>query len=317
MGSTDIPLDEIQWHHPQLADSMQGIHSNSVLFYFAESPFFDKTSNNAVIANQAMFNPAMYQYIQTREAFEGRLKTMSGVEFIVAEQPAQMAPGTGTGVWVIRKQTRRKRPAEEDEIIVHSSYYVVGYNIYMAPTLADILSFRMATITNSLRKCFPAADEARTWSPAQGHSYKPQPAATNSRERQLSASKEATPLPDSQAAGKPSEPKKSAQSSVLDARLADHSFAVQMQYGGEYMDENPITGHPGKFHLSSTGRKERPRAPTLNPLTTNLKNPVSTKAVDKKDGTKEAKTPKTPNSGISKPKRKKTKTGLTPGATPS
>jgi mediator of RNA polymerase II transcription subunit 6 len=83
------------------------------------------------------------------------------------------------------------------------------------------------------------------------------------------------------------------------------------------MDENPITGHPGKFHLSSTGRKERPRAPTLNPLTTNLKNPVSTKAVDKKDGTKEAKTPKTPNSGISKPKRKKTKTGLTPGATPS
>ncbi|KAK6209169.1 Mediator of RNA polymerase II transcription subunit 6 [Pestalotiopsis sp. IQ-011] len=316
MGSTDVPLDEIQWHHPHLAETMQGIHSNSVLFYFAESPFFDKTSNNAVIANQAMFNPAMYQYIQTREAFEGRLKTMSGVEFIVAEQPAQMAPGTGTGVWVIRKQTRRKRPGEEDEIIVHSSYYVVGYNIYMAPTLADILSFRMATITNSLRKCFSAADAARTWSPAQGHAYRPQPALTNPRERQLSASKEATPLPDSQAS-KPSETKKPAQSSVLDARLADHSFAIQMQYGGEYMDDNPITGQPGNFHLSSTGRKEKPRAPTLNPLTTNLKNPVSTKAGDKKDGTKEAKTPKTPNSGISKPKRKKTKTGLTPGATPS
>ncbi|KAK9422031.1 putative Mediator of RNA polymerase II transcription subunit 6 [Seiridium unicorne] len=315
MASTDVPLDEIQWHHPQLADSMQGIHSNSVLFYFAESPFFDKTSNNAVIANQAMFNPAMYQYIQTREAFEGRLKTMSGVEFIVAEQPAQMAPGTGTGVWVIRKQTRRKRPGDEDEITVHSSYYVVGYNIYMAPTLADILSFRMATITNSLRKCFPAADEARTWSPAQGHAYKPLPATTITRDRQLAASKEATPMPESQAS-KASETKKSAQSSVLDARLAEHSFAIQMQYGGEYMDENPITGHPGNFHLSSTGRKERPRAPTLNPLTTNLKTPVAAKPVDKKEGTKEAKTPKTPNSGISKPKRKKTKTGLTPGATP-
>lgn len=315
MSSNDIPLDEIQWHHPQMADSMQGIHSNSVLFYFAESPFFDKTSNNAVIANQAMFNPAMYQYIQTREAFEGRLQTMSGVEFIVAEQPAQMAPGTGTGVWVIRKQTRRKQPGEEDEIIVHSSYYVVGYNIYMAPTLADVLSFRMATITNSLRKCFPAADEVRTWSPVQGHTYKPLPAPTNSRERPLAASKEATPIPDSQAS-KTSEIKKSAHSSVLDARLAEHSFAIQMQYGGEYMDENPITGGPGSFHLSSTGRKERPRAPVLNPLTTNLKNPIIAKPADKKEGNKEAKTPKTPNSGISKPKRKKTKSGLTPGATP-
>ncbi|KAI1876617.1 hypothetical protein JX265_004143 [Neoarthrinium moseri] len=313
MASRDIPLDEVQWHHPELADSMQGIHSNSVLFYFAQSPFFDNTSNNAVVANQAMFSSAMYQYITTREAFEGRLKTMSGVEFIVAEQPAQMAPGTGTGVWVIRKQTRRKRPGDDDEITVHATYYVVGYNIYMAPTFASILSFRLATITDSLRKCFPAADEVRKWSPAQGHSYKALPAPSNARERQL-ASKEATPAPAPEG-----QAKKPAHSGTLDARLAEQSFMIQMQYGGEYMDENPITGKPGEFHLSSTGRKERPRTrpPTLNPLTTNLKTPVAAKPSDKKDGTKEAKTPKTPNSGISKPKRKKTKTGLTPGATPS
>jgi mediator of RNA polymerase II transcription subunit 6 len=331
MASPDIPLDEVQWRHPQLADSMQGIHSNSVLFYFAESPFFDKTSNNAVIANQAMFNPAMYQYIQTREAFEGRLKTMSGVEFVVAEQPAQMAPGTGTGVWVIRKQTRRKRPGgdDNDEITVHASYYVVGYNIYMAPTLADILGFRMATITSSLRKAFPAADEARTWSPVQGHAYKALPAANSTttalRDRPGASSKEATPMPaessQQQAGGKtPSaESKKaSAHSIAVDAMLAEHSFAIQMQYGGEYMDENPITGKPGEFHLSSTGRKERVRAPQLNPLTTNLKTPMAVpKPSDKKEGTKEAKTPKTPNSGVGKPKRRKTKTGLTPGATPS
>lgn len=337
MASSEIPLDEVQWRHPQLADSMQGIHSNSVLFYFAESPFFDKTSNNAVIANQAMFNPAMYQYIQTREAFEGRLKTMSGVEFVVAEQPAQMAPGTGTGIWVIRKQTRRKRPGggdDNDEITVHATYYVVGYNIYMAPTLADILGFRMATITSSLRKAFPAADEARTWSPAQGHAYKALPSApgasANPRERPGATSKEATPMPpdngstagQQQAGGKASstEPKKSSQATTaaLDARVAEHSFAIHMQYGGEYMDENPITGKPGEFHLSSTGRKERVRAPQLNPLTTNLKTPMAApKPADKKEGSKEAKTPKTPNSGVGKPKRRKTKTGLTPGATPS
>ncbi|KAI0124401.1 putative MED6 mediator sub complex component [Xylariales sp. AK1849] len=312
MASNEPPLDEIQWRHPQLAAQMQGIHSNSVLFYFAESPFFDRTSNNAVVANQAMFNTAMYQYIQTREAFEGRLKTMSGVEYIVAEQPASMAPGTGTGVWVIRKQTRRKKPGEEDEITVHSSYYVLGENIYMAPTLADILSFRMATITSSLRKCFPAADEARTWTPSRGHSYKAPPTTTNPRERTL-ASKEATPMPESQANKGAAEPKKTNQLTALDARLAEQSFAIQMQFGGDYMDENPITGTPGQFHLSSTGRKEKLRAPTtLNPLTTSFKTPVSPKAADKKDSSKEAKTPKTPTSGISKPKRKKSRAGTTP-----
>lgn len=142
------PLDEIQWRHPQSLQEMQGIHSNSVLFYFAQSPFFDPTSNNAVLANQAMHNPAMYHLIQTREAFEGRLREMSGLEFIVAQEPAETAPGTGTGVWVIRKQTRRKRDPE-DEIVVHATYYIVGENIYMAPTLAQVLSFRMVSPASS------------------------------------------------------------------------------------------------------------------------------------------------------------------------
>ena len=143
MASLEAPLDEIQWRSPQIAASMQGVHSNSVLFYFAESPFYDRTSNNAVLMSQAMYNPNMFHIIQTREAFEGRLKTMSGLEFVVAQEPAEMAPGTGTGVWVIRKQTRRKRASEEDEITVHSTYYVVGENIYMAAAVSDILGNRM------------------------------------------------------------------------------------------------------------------------------------------------------------------------------
>lgn len=140
------PLDEIQWRSPQILAGMGGLHSNTILFYFAESPFFERTSNNAVIMSQAMSNMSMYHFIQTREAFEGRLKTMSGLEFTVAEEPAESGPGMGTGVWVIRKQTRRKRYQEDDEIIVHSSYFVVGENIYMAPTLADILASRIVSL---------------------------------------------------------------------------------------------------------------------------------------------------------------------------
>ena len=145
----DPPLDEIQWRSPQAIAHLGALHSNTILFYFAESPFFERTSNNAVIMSQAMSNPSMYHYIQTRDAFEGRLKTMSGLEFIVGEEPAETGPGMGTGVWVIRKQTRRKRYQDEDEVTIHASYFIVGENIYMAPTLGDILASRIVRAMTS------------------------------------------------------------------------------------------------------------------------------------------------------------------------
>jgi mediator of RNA polymerase II transcription subunit 6 len=165
--ASDQPLDEIQWRSPALAQQMQGIHSNSgrttlclfrmiadllkVLPYFANSPFFDPTSNNAVLMNQAMYNQNMLHIVATREAFEGRLKSMAGLEYIVAQEPAETAPGTGTGVWVIRKQTRRKRPGQEDEIAVHATYFVMGENIYMAPAVGDVIGSRLVkpTVTSA------------------------------------------------------------------------------------------------------------------------------------------------------------------------
>lgn len=88
----------------------------------------------------------MHHLLATREAFEGRLKSMSGLEFIVAQEPAEMAPGTGTGVWVIRKQTRRKRPGQEDEVAVHSTYFVMGENVYMAPAVGDVIGSRLVSL---------------------------------------------------------------------------------------------------------------------------------------------------------------------------
>ena len=75
---------------------------------------------------------------------------MSGLEFVIAQEPAEMGPGTGTGVWVIRKQTRRKRPPEEDEITVHATYYVVGDNVYLASPMGDILGNRMVSLFPSV-----------------------------------------------------------------------------------------------------------------------------------------------------------------------
>jgi len=141
-STSAMPLDEIQWHtNPAVVGG--SIHDNSVLFYFRESPFYDKTSNNEVLYQQGLHNQTMMQFLETRERFERRLREMSGLEFVVAQEPAETAPGTGTGVWVINKQTRRKRQGEEDEISVHGTYFLVGENVYMAPTLADIISMRL------------------------------------------------------------------------------------------------------------------------------------------------------------------------------
>jgi mediator of RNA polymerase II transcription subunit 6 len=141
MAPHDPPLDEVMWSQPY----PQGIHSNSVLWYFADSPFFDRTSNNAVLISQGMTNQAMAQFLYTREAFEGRLKSMSGLEFVVAQAPADSGPDGG-GVWVIAKQTRRKRLGEEDDVTVHACYHIVNGHVYMAPTLGDIFSSRIVSM---------------------------------------------------------------------------------------------------------------------------------------------------------------------------
>lgn len=121
-----------------------------VLFYFAESPFFDATSNNASLAVQASYNEAFRHFVETREAFEGRLKTMQGLEFMVAYDPLQAAAQSETSfahepsnIWVIRKQTRRKRAGMEDEVVVLSIYFVVGDCIYMAPSVSSIVGNRI------------------------------------------------------------------------------------------------------------------------------------------------------------------------------
>ena len=86
----------------------------------------------------------MLYLIQTREEFEGRLKTMAGLEFMVSHDPSNNGQQQdNSGVWVIRKQNRRKRGGYEDEVTVLSSYFVVGENIYMAPSVGNVIGSRM------------------------------------------------------------------------------------------------------------------------------------------------------------------------------
>ena len=110
-----------------------------------QSPFFDLTSNNAALRTQAQFNPAMVYLLQSREAFEERLRTMQGLEFMVVNQTGA-GSGFTTGVWNVRKQNRHKRPGLEDEILILGTYFIIGENIYQAPALADVISSKLVSL---------------------------------------------------------------------------------------------------------------------------------------------------------------------------
>ncbi|KAJ9139247.1 Mediator of RNA polymerase II transcription subunit 6 [Coniochaeta hoffmannii] len=305
------PLDETMWQCDLAAVGIHQLHSNTILPYFQMSPFYDQSSNNAILWGQAMSNANMYPLVQTREAFEGRLKTMSGVEFVVAQEPSEMAPGTGTGVWVINKQHRRKRHGMEDEVNVLATYFVVGEHIYMAPSMADVLSSRLAAVSDAVGKAITAADNVQRWSPALGRVYQNAPPPPPPSNRPKGAeSKEATPIPGATVAAPPKEVNRTA----LDSRLAEESLAIYLKYGDEFMDENPITGQPGSFHLSSTGRKDKlsvPLGAKAAPLS--LKDtplpPLNTKVAAENPLARPGKETKSPRSGAPKLKRRKSKGG--------
>lgn len=314
--------------------------------YFAQSPFFDPTSNNGIIINQAMYNPRMLPIVATRESFESHIKSIGGLEFVVAQEPAETAPGTGTGIWVIRKQRRQLKPLSQggDEITILGTYFVVGENIYMAPAVGDVIGSRLVgamhrfwlqqstnssqlSIFTSLNKFVSTASSLPNFSPALGHTYMP-PASANrpkpdSQLGQLSqTSKENTPMPDSLPGSKKSSQQGAYSSTYISSRLLAESLEMSIRYGDEYMDENPITGHPGDFHLSTTGRKDKNKlaVPGGNKGTSSSQaktsapptpEPKAGEVPPTRKGSKGDKSPRTP--GMPKPKRRKSKAPLSAG----
>lgn len=101
-------------------------------------------------------------------------------------------------------------------------------------------------------------------------------------------------------------------------RAAEESFMIHMRHGGEYLDENPITGRPGEFHLSSTGRKPVPPPQAAASTGIGAMNgpTINTKLDDKKD-TKSDKTPKSATTPKLKRKKSRMSTNVTPAATPA
>lgn len=130
-------------------------------------------------------------------------------------------------------------------------------------------------------------------------------------------------LPSTSTSAKKSLPLSVNSSAYASSRLLAESLDLTFRYADEYMDENPITGHPGDFHLSTTGRKGQqssfkalPASKSSSQSQISLKTtapPTPEKvvvdtnvpSVSARKGSKGDKSLKTP--GMPKPKRRKSK----------
>ncbi|KAL8865638.1 MAG: hypothetical protein Q9174_006782 [Haloplaca sp. 1 TL-2023] len=326
MAETHEPaLDEIRWSSPPYAQSMGGIHTNTayhrhstiaVLPYFYISPFFDVTSNNNTINTQAQHNPAQSYLISTRAAFEDRLRTMQGLEFMVAHDPSENGTKFDhTGIWVIRKQVRRKKQEAEDEVTAISSYYIVGENIYMATTVGHILGARLLSTISLLNRTIATASVLPTFTPALGHTYlppAPKPLTSTINAPASQTSKESTPMPGTQESIMT---KVSMNPTLLDHdfysnQLLEESFSMSIRYRHEYMDESPLIGEPGSFKMSKTREAQQQAAqPKAKPAGVPAKPPtpqIKTDVADakRKDGVGAEKSPISPFAKVKKARRK-------------
>lgn len=209
-----------------------------------------------------MFNPSMMYLLETRELFEGHLRTLQGLEYMVALGPRDFggeAP-IGQGTWVIRKQNRRKRAGAEDEVTVLATYFVVGDHIYMAPSVSNVIQARLLSTTQALNKLIATASSLPIYTPALGHRYflpTPKTREISSLGQSVQQSRESTPAPDTQI--QTEAPAKAASGTSpptsrhgADVQTLYESFGQFLRYGKEFMDENPLLGEPGSFVFSSS-----------------------------------------------------------------
>lgn len=172
----------------------------------------------------------------------------------------------------------------------------------------------------------PISSGVQTWSPALGRVYQT-PSTAGAASTTTTKHREATPQPD------PSKPAAAA-ANLPSSRLIEEALGIHHQFGEHHLDENPITGKPGDFQLSSTGRnggvnlsaaaaanlKKASLIPTLPTLNTKLggvgggtaaENPLAAKPSGKE--TKSPRTPGAGGGGLPKGKKRKgSKAAVTP-----
>ena len=253
---------------------------NMIHRYISESPFFDYSTKNGLYIDQSKSNWQAYNIVGNRKLFEDEMRSRKGDEYMIVGEPQVIQSGEGAGqkngMWVVRKQNRdRTRTVDgrmEEVLTTLGTYYLVGENMYQAPSVGDVVGNRLVAAATSLSKFFDTAVNLPTFSPTSGYSYLPHStskAALTSISGSASASptrsREGSVVPGAETQSLRSgslipESQQKQSSSTQDSRLLARSFQTYLEFGDEYMDENPLIGEPGSFsftHSAAAVKKRR------------------------------------------------------------
>ncbi|KAF2688414.1 hypothetical protein K458DRAFT_414175 [Lentithecium fluviatile CBS 122367] len=235
------------------------LNANSVLWYFYNSPFFDRTANNTALINQLQTNPDGVAIMSDRRAFEAQLaKFTHGAQYVCVAEP--QAPGQP---YVIQKQFKTQDPETGRPVTeVQATYYTQGTKIFMAPSLLDVVQSRLLTTATQLQEAYSLSKNLSQFAPGTGHSYLPPsyelPKAAATASRIGSPTLTATEAPDapvSQSQSQSQTQRPTEASEATDA-FSDTLFLQSLHYTNEYynefMDENPLQGEPGAFVYTNT-----------------------------------------------------------------
>ena len=287
-----MALDEIQYRRPEIihwhVSQMGGqpMDENMIHRYIQESPFYDHGSNNGMEFRHAESNMHAFHTVGNRKALEGQLKQKRGIEYMIVGEPQPLPGGPkveggvgGNGMWVIRKQERDKVQAAdgrwEEDLTTLGTYFIVGENLYQAPSVGDVLGSRLVAAANNISKFFETAKELPTFEVERGYSYLPlstaaQKSATASVTGTPSRSREGSLIP---GAGTDTQSTRSGSllpdtnhghfnqsSNYQEARLLAESFKNTLEFADDFIDENPLIGEPGSFtytHSTQAIKKRR------------------------------------------------------------
>lgn len=291
MTAQTVALDETVASKPEIIEWwLQGAHNfpnptwpdeRLIHQYFHELPFFDWTSKNGAAMLQARSDLPSWNRVHDRKAFEDILRRQIGTEYVIVGEPQPIPgdeKGRTNGMWVIRKLDRIPQPRHSEanpypETELLETYYFIGGNVYKAPSVADVVANRMLNVTTNLSRFFERAKRLPTFSPTTGHTYLPH----KSKRETAAGSNAASPARSREGSLAPGAETQSLRSGSLlqdghaasgdfpvmansqDAKLLMQSLSMAIQFGDEYMDENPLLGEPGNFKFTSTSAAVKKR----------------------------------------------------------
>lgn len=110
-------------------------------------------SGNQSLFTQWAGTPNQNDILGTRAKFEANLRHQRGIQYVVQHDPLEekvMVDGPNgrenSNVWVIRKQNRENE--DDRSVTVLGYYYIVNDVIYQAPSVANVLNYRMVSFTD-------------------------------------------------------------------------------------------------------------------------------------------------------------------------